>query len=142
VRFREAKPASSLNRLLRRELTSLTLYTVTLVAIVAGATYAGSSALLGAYIAGAIISWWDAEAPQPKPAAPTSPSTDTPSDDETREMPNVTATPGVQTTQFHEPYESHSGTALFAKYFEPALRRVFKPLFFVSWVATNLSDCS
>lgn len=138
VELREAKPASSLNRLLGKELTSLTFYTVTLVTIVAGATYAGSSALLGAYIAGAVISWWDAVAPQPKSAAINSPSGDTPSGNEATDTTVMTGTQEGETDQLNEPHESQSGTALFEKYYEPALRRVFKPLFFVSWVSVIL----
>jgi hypothetical protein len=141
VKLREAKPASSLNRVLCKELTSLTLYTATLVAIVAGATYAGSSALLGAYIAGAIISWWDAVAPQPQLPSPSSSAGETPPNNEAAGTPAGPDDQGNAATRSNESYRSHSGTSLFGKYYEPALCRVFKPLFFVSWVAQLLSGC-
>lgn len=134
VRQRQAKPSSLMSRLLRKELTALALYTGILVGIVAGATYAGSSALLGAYIAGAMISWWDAEAPHPKDSMPSSPSTAEGSTSRTGEV-ELPPTGEAQGSVRNLPVEDIpmcSGEALFEKYYGPSLRRVFKPLFFVS----------
>lgn len=63
--FREAHPATGLDSLLRKSHTAFAFHTALLIALVAGATYAGTSNLFAAYIAGATISWWDSELPHP-----------------------------------------------------------------------------
>lgn len=44
---------------LATEGAALTLHTLILTAMVTGATYAGTSNLFAAYLAGAVVSWWD-----------------------------------------------------------------------------------
>lgn len=46
-------------RLARQEETALVIYTAILIGMVTGATYAGTSGLFAAYLAGAAIKWWD-----------------------------------------------------------------------------------
>jgi Kef-type K+ transport system membrane component KefB len=130
---REARPSSLLNRLLQKELAALCLCTSTLIAIVAGATYAGSSPLLGAYIAGAMISWWDAEASQLKLASSSIPPTGGSGGSQTEgvEISSTHDGPETQGDEGEARINSHSGSELFEKYYEPVLHRVFKPLFFV-----------
>lgn len=62
-RYREAHMDKSLDRLLRKPQTAFVLHTLLLIGLVAGATYAGTSNLFAAYIAGAMISWWDSDVP-------------------------------------------------------------------------------
>lgn len=142
---RESSPDSRLDKLLRHELVALSILTCTLVALVAGATYAGSSSLLGAYIAGAMISWWDAEAPHPRlkqePGRNTQQSNS--ADGSEREVIEMTggsneqANAGeTQEDQDREPeisqrHPSNPGYEVFEKYYQPALQRVLKPFFFV-----------
>lgn len=64
-RFREAHPAGMLDSLLMKSQTAFVFHTALLVALVVGATYAGTSNLFAAYIAGATISWWDSDVPHP-----------------------------------------------------------------------------
>lgn len=45
--------------LLTTEYAAVTLHTLVLAALIAGASYAGTSVLFAAYLAGAAISWWD-----------------------------------------------------------------------------------
>lgn len=145
VAKRESNPKSLFSRLVQHQLTALSLHTGTLIATVAGATYAGSSGLLGAYIAGAMISWWDAEAPhpqikhQPNPQLGGAHASGHDERDVTAAVEmsdasnaNSAATAGVS-EEGHTPVcsPSNAGAHIFEKYYQPALQRVFKPLFFV-----------
>ena len=58
----EACRNGKIDRLLRRRETALVFHTTFLLCLVTGATYAGTSNLFAAYLAGAVISWWDTEA--------------------------------------------------------------------------------
>lgn len=60
-RYREAHPTATMSIFLCKTHTAFTIHTCILVSLVAGATYAGTSNLFAAYIAGATISWWDSE---------------------------------------------------------------------------------
>ena len=60
-RKREESPTGVLQRLLTRSETILLIHTAILLGFVTGATYAGTSNLFAAYLAGASISWWDSE---------------------------------------------------------------------------------
>lgn len=65
-KYREAHRSASLDGLLRKSQTALMFQTSLLIALITGATYAGTSNLFAAYIAGATISWWDSEVPHVK----------------------------------------------------------------------------
>lgn len=64
-RYREAHPKEGLDRLMNKTQTAFVFHTTLLIGLVTGATYAGTSNLFAAYIAGAVISWWDSELPHP-----------------------------------------------------------------------------
>lgn len=64
-RYREAHATGIVNSTLRRPQAAFTIHTLLLLGLVTGATYAGTSNLFSAYIAGASISWWDSELPHP-----------------------------------------------------------------------------
>lgn len=149
VREREQRPASLMSRIAANELTALSVHTATLIGIVAGATYAGTSGLLGAYIAGAMISWWDAEAPHLSPARDEPSSTPETQQElsivgqrvpDAVSLRNMNSNSGIDSpphpantsaaAQYrNEP--SHSGSKIFEKYYQPALERILKPFFFV-----------
>lgn len=57
-RKRGKAPAGILQRLFIRNETAFLIHTATLLGFVTGATYAGTSNLFAAYLAGASISWW------------------------------------------------------------------------------------
>lgn len=67
---REAHANSTINKLLRRPEVAFAVHTILLIALIAGATYAGTSNLFAAYIAGASISWWDSEVAHPRSDRP------------------------------------------------------------------------
>ncbi|KAI8940756.1 hypothetical protein NX059_002021 [Plenodomus lindquistii] len=62
---RETQKVSRLNVILLMPQTAFFIHTLLLVGLVSGATYAGTSNLFAAYIAGASISWWDSELSHP-----------------------------------------------------------------------------
>jgi hypothetical protein len=62
-RKRGKAPAGILQRLFMRNETAFLIHTATLLGFVTGATYAGTSNLFAAYLAGASISWWDSKVP-------------------------------------------------------------------------------
>ncbi|KAA8908024.1 hypothetical protein TRICI_004851 [Trichomonascus ciferrii] len=59
-------PKGTVNRALTSKFSGLTIHTLLLIGLVAGSSYAGTSNLFAAYIAGAVISWWDHIVPHPK----------------------------------------------------------------------------
>ncbi|KAJ5990934.1 hypothetical protein N7522_011141 [Penicillium canescens] len=121
-----------------------------LVGIVASATYAGTSSLFAAYLAGVIISWFDRLVTQSKPSVVASQSetfhSATASSHQqtcshqgaTRDAVNQasqTAVPsGTQATQENDP--SHDGTPtggfIYSKYYKEPTDRILLPLFFAS----------
>lgn len=56
-----------LDRILGHRHAPFLLHTALLLAMVTGSSYAGTSNLFAAYLAGALVSWWDAVTAQPAP---------------------------------------------------------------------------
>ncbi|KAK9461515.1 Sodium/hydrogen exchanger family-domain-containing protein [Lipomyces oligophaga] len=63
--IREQNPSGYTNLALSKSHTSLLIHIFVLIGLVAGFSYAGTSNLFAAYIAGACISWWDEAVPHP-----------------------------------------------------------------------------
>jgi Kef-type K+ transport system membrane component KefB len=63
--WRALRAHSLVSRVFLKETTSLVLHSLILIGTVAAATYAGTSSLFAAYLAGSTISWWDSDAPHP-----------------------------------------------------------------------------
>lgn len=61
--WRRKYPNGPTSRFLLKDYTAFFVHTAILVAFITGATYAGTSNLFAAYLAGAAISWWDSGAP-------------------------------------------------------------------------------
>lgn len=61
--WRQKHPSGLASQLLLKDYTAFVAHTVILIAFITGATYAGTSNLFAAYLAGAAISWWDSEVP-------------------------------------------------------------------------------
>jgi hypothetical protein len=57
--YRSMKPRRRLRRALEWKHSTLIAHTCVLAALITGGTYAGTSTLFAAYIAGAVITWWD-----------------------------------------------------------------------------------
>ncbi|CAG7565230.1 unnamed protein product [Fusarium equiseti] len=127
--YREANPTSEISKLFACRQTAFVIHTGFLLSIVIGATFAGTSSLLAAYIAGAAISWWDSEVPHlhnQDPSSLTSRDSDqaAATDDQTMDESSAQASPKVM--------EGGSGAEIFHDYYEPALQRLLKPFFFAS----------
>lgn len=61
--WRTSNSSGVLSRLLLQRETAFVVHTTILIAMITGATYAGTSNLFAAYLTGAAISWWDSDVP-------------------------------------------------------------------------------
>ncbi|KAH8429824.1 cation:proton antiporter [Aspergillus melleus] len=115
-------------------------HTCVLVGLVAGATYAGTSSLFAAYLAGVIVSWFDgivaeskeqAESPQQRRVNEASSSQDNPDNNKQPAEPTSSSSPAE-----HPPAAEHdetpTGVVVYERYYKEPVNRVFIPLFFAS----------
>jgi Kef-type K+ transport system membrane component KefB len=161
-RYREAHHNKGLDRLLSRSQTAFVFHTALLIGLVAAATYAGTSNLFAAYIAGAIISWWDSEVPHPvinrtfsqtaathENTAPTGnseePHNDQPDpgsiESSTQGASSISIREGTSNVTEAQPVcaantssddQDTSGPAIYHRYYHPAVSKILQPLFFAS----------
>jgi hypothetical protein len=161
-RYRKAHPNEGLDRLLSKTQTAFAVHTALLIGLVAAATYAGTSNLFAAYIAGAIISWWDSEVPHPvinrtfhqtpatheKKTTPTGSSEDpsngqhgpdsienstrTPSTSIREGADNLPEAQPVYASSTFSDDQDTSGPAIYHQYYHPAVSKILQPLFFAS----------
>jgi hypothetical protein len=124
---------------------SFVYQTSILLAMITGATYAGTSNLYAAYLAGASITWLDGclvDHKQKQPSS-TSPSTSQTADQPPRRPSSHRAqsnrsasTPEVSgnNTDVVPPEQNDdcSGKAVYEKYYSPAVESLLRPLFFAS----------
>ncbi|KAH8673421.1 hypothetical protein BX600DRAFT_455217, partial [Xylariales sp. PMI_506] len=115
---REKARDGTLDAVLRRREAALVIHTLLLLGLVIGASFAGTSSLLAAYIAGASVSWWDQEVPHVQP--PQSP------------RGGDTAPQSSNRVECLEVPQSGSGKEVYEHYYGQAVDRVFKPFFFAS----------
>ncbi|KAI1374393.1 Sodium/hydrogen exchanger [Hypoxylon crocopeplum] len=150
-----------LRKLLNSKQTGLVVQTMLVVALTAGASYAGASVLLAAYLAGIVVSWW-ADAwhgdgsdtrersgnPQPASESPHEERNVSNRDESTtvNQIPGggegpATATAGDNSTisqttttpDSEQPQESRrAGTEIYEIYYSQAVTQILKPLFFAS----------
>jgi hypothetical protein len=156
--YREAHPTAGLNAVLQRPQTAFTIHTLILVGLVTGATYAGTSNLFAAYIAGAAISWWDSEVPHPAPSksasagtvtvektdaaangsqqgsSPTVPATDDSNDIITTTPPEheLSKSDTVESSGVNKEVDETGGSAIYEHYYFPAVSKILQPFFFAS----------
>ena len=128
--------------------SAFVMQTLLLVAFVAGASYAETSNLFTAYLAGIVISWWYGRPTSLDSGKETSITPRAHAAHQGREhTPKVTTEPGGQSSRSRKGQESSlaempSVTAqtrekadaltIFTVYFDPAVSRILKPFFFVS----------
>lgn len=138
--YRTNRPAARLDALLIKPQTVFFLHTILLIAMITGATYAGTSNLFAAYIAGATISWWDSELPHPSSVGekrqPTSSADENggPTSQARRSTPETRSTvdePTESVVMPHDPLETR-GSVLYQRYYQPAVSKILQPLFFAS----------
>lgn len=130
-----------LNKLLAQKATALVLHTGLLIALVIVSSYAGTSNLFAAYIAGAAIGWWDSEVPHPRkpPDQGRHLATEqkpTDSDEHVRPPgengPTTVSRSRSKSALASEACLSCSGSAIFEHYYHPVVHRVLQPFFFAS----------
>ncbi len=157
---REANPVTSVNAILQKPQTAFTVHTMILIGLVTSGTYAGTSNLFAAYIAGATTSWWDSEVPHPKLKTAVA-SSSTAKEDSRHESSVVTrhsleiqpavinpspfhatrseeqgnrAAPKAPTelVRIKKRGEDTSGAAVYNRYYDAAVANIFRPFFFAS----------
>ena len=164
-----SRPEGIVEKVCRGTHSAFVTHTLILLGLVAGASYAGTSNLFAAYLAGASISWWDSELPHPlsctassgsnvesialQPKYPVLPhdqeitpsamnhaqSQERPSKQKGSLQPISKAESNPSRTalsRVYEPQESKSN-AIYDKYYAASVRRILKPLFFVSELSNN-----
>ncbi|OBT49944.1 hypothetical protein VE04_09643 [Pseudogymnoascus sp. 24MN13] len=151
---RKSSPNGALNKLCQATHTAFIIHTLVLAALVTGATYAGTSNLFAAYLAGASISWWDSEVPHLDSAkvgcshdSPSSPvehgtsagSTGSPNPSSRDEVgPSMEGEATDRETTPKEQSESiaSSGISVYHRYYAIAVQRILQPFFFVEPTAS------
>ncbi|KAL7892904.1 Sodium/hydrogen exchanger family domain-containing protein [Trichoderma sp. SZMC 28014] len=137
---RATHPRGIVNLLLSNERAPLVIHTCILIGSVAGSTYAGTSNLFAAYIAGASISWWDSQVLH-LPCETLSTATPSPRT-HTGNIPPAQSEISVNFATNNaessgnvalEPRKARSsGHATFEQYYLQPLDRILKPFFFAS----------
>lgn len=105
-----------------------------LVGLVAGATYAGTSGLFAAYLAGASISWFDEViAASTEPQAEGIELQDRPGQNTSRDSSrsNTTSVPAPQQPDPTPRNQHPRGEQVFERFCKEPLKRILSPLFFV-----------
>ncbi|KAF6842784.1 sodium/hydrogen exchanger family protein [Colletotrichum musicola] len=135
---REANPGSKLDVLLRRRQTAFAVDIVWLFALVVGGTFAGTSSLLAAYIAGATVSWWDSEVPHVAARAGNDTAAAETGADQKAVKADTSAgeTSASASAPAPEPVAEadagNSGMDIYEHYYSKAVEHVLKPFFFAS----------
>ncbi|KAF5018637.1 hypothetical protein F66182_9387 [Fusarium sp. NRRL 66182] len=113
--LREANPSAKVSKLLGLRQIAFAIHTAYLLGIVIGATFAGTSSLLAAYIAGATISWWDSEVPhlQVQPSASQSSAS--------TEAANTRNSTAEAISTLEPSMEGGSGLEIYHHYYEAAV---------------------
>lgn len=123
-------------------------HTCVLVGLVAGATYAGTSSLFAAYLAGVIVSWFDGIVAEPKGqgpgqqrAAAESPAQEASGHDKQLPRRPISSSSPIEHQSAEEHSETPTGTMVYERYYKEPVNRVFIPLFFVS-VPQRKENCT
>lgn len=149
--YRETHPEAYISRLFCLRHTPFVIHTGLLLGMVAGASYAGTSNLFAAYIAGAVISWWDIEVPHPakqleersqpshqginvQDEATNRPNTSPEgiTSPKEREVPRKVEQPRHDSEVSANPKDDGSGAAVYERYYQQPVCRILQPLFFAS----------
>ncbi|KAF5545595.1 Na+ H+ antiporter [Fusarium mexicanum] len=129
--FRKANPTSRISKVFAMSQTAFAIHTGYLLGIVIGATFAGTSSLLAAYIAGATISWWDSDIPHLEAQEIGTNATEATGEAlVTEELATQDSAPENRARV--KVMEGGSGAEIFHRYYEPALHHILKPFFFAS----------
>ena len=110
-KWRKAHPDRKFSVLLRLPGTAFCVHSTLLIALVTGASYAGTSSLFAAYISGAVISWWHSEV---RPV------------EEQQDRGEHKVSHDASTSL------PHYGAEIFEHYYDQPLKRLLRPFFFAS----------
>ncbi|KPM34772.1 hypothetical protein AK830_g11802 [Neonectria ditissima] len=129
---RAKRPSGYLERGLGRGETVFLIHTLILLGCITASSYAGTSNLFAAYIAGTSISWWDSDVPHPvKDTVSVSPPRQQVGGDAAKDPAandgNTTALARTPTTT-----PCFSGVEIYDKYYLEPVNRILRPLFFAS----------
>ncbi|KAJ5993436.1 hypothetical protein N7451_009160 [Penicillium sp. IBT 35674x] len=138
-RIRAAKP--QVPRIMRSIQIVFLYHTLILVGLVTGATYAGTSSLFAAYLAGVVVTWIDGMIKEskipPGDAPPGTSLTDFNSsngetqDDSTRRRSGQSQGSNASSTNAQRG-EPPTGEEVYEKYYKQPVNRILTPLFFAS----------
>jgi hypothetical protein len=128
--LREKNRDGLLHRTLCRVEVAFGLHTAILVGMVTSSTCAGTSNLFAAYLAGAMISWWDTEIPHFTPSPQESQQEHEKSNSGILKDGSAPVTDKLEHAQ--------SGAAIYEKYYMSANEKILKPFFFVSGLRFSL----
>lgn len=142
--MRTESPGGVVDKICRGTYTAFVVHTLIMFGLVTGATYAGTSNLFAAYLAGASVSWWDTEVPHietvsRKTSSPVTqqdtsvtiePTVVSPAQDQASRSSEGTGT--LTSPPFHGPVAT-TGDEVFDRYYKTPLQRILKPFFFVSY---------
>lgn len=142
--MREKSPGSKLDELLRLRQTAFVIHTGWLFGLVVGGTFAGTSSLLAAYVAGATISWWDDDVPHLAArvdnygkAPAVEPSSNNAGSKVAEDGPSAEASAASSSTADAAPDVGelgtcNSGAEVYKHYYGKAVESILKPFFFAS----------
>ncbi|BFZ65147.1 hypothetical protein YB2330_006310 [Saitoella coloradoensis] len=156
--YRTRNAQGFVNRVLAESSVVWVVHTLILIGCIAATAYAGTSNLFAAYIAGAAISWWDAEVPHPvfnvvtpdttstsstvreasdgkdRIAEPSAQVVNSPA--QTAELstkePCNDATPPSSANRKASPGPCFSGSYIYEHYYQQTLEKLLRPFFFAS----------
>ena len=130
---RTTDPNSRLDDMLRRPGFALSMHSILLVGLVAASSYAGTSNLFAAYIAGSILSWWYSEVPHMTTTSDQVVITETENTTpDTNQRGESDAEPSSGTHPTPIQNRGSSGMEIFETYYRPAVVRILQPFFFAS----------
>ncbi|KAL6870289.1 Sodium/hydrogen exchanger [Trichoderma novae-zelandiae] len=124
-------PQGVINRLVNKRGVPWIIHSFVLVGCIAGSTYAGTSNLFAAYIAGAAISWWDSEVPHPVLDMGDVETSAAEQNESINQSEPGNGDLSLNTAEEPQRLDS-SGSALFERYYLQPLERILKPFFFAS----------
>ncbi|EKD20205.1 Na+/H+ antiporter [Drepanopeziza brunnea f. sp. 'multigermtubi' MB_m1] len=137
--MRKSRPHGVVNRICQGTYTAFVTHTLILLGLVTGTSYAGTSVLFAAYLAGASISWWDSEVPHLAVASPPSredlfAENHSSGSPEEREDEQSAREATSETSSFggDREVDASTGKAIYHKYYAIAVQRILKPFFFAS----------
>ncbi|KAK0662286.1 High-affinity Na(+)/H(+) antiporter NhaS3 [Lasiodiplodia hormozganensis] len=134
-KHREAHPSGPMQKFLSMHQTSFFVQTAVLLGFVAGGSFAGTSNLFTAYLAGASISWWDVEVPHlPVEKSQSTDASHAGRQSSAGEVSNDNVSQVIDNgDSIRSQSSAHtSGVAIYERYYQQAVEKILKPLFFAS----------